>query len=134
MSTTAAVEGVQAQHQRALNAGQLLIQQCGACQRHVYYPRELCPHCGAMALRWVSPSGAASVHSLIQVARAAHAGGDHAVVLVDLAEGVRLMSRVVGVPYSELKIGQRLRLRVQVANGQGVVVADLTSLTQEAAA
>ena len=55
----------------------------------------------------------------------ADAGGDYNVVLVDLAEGVRLMSRIEGVdPYS-VKIGQRVTTRVQVTDGRGLVVCDL---------
>jgi len=47
------------------------------------------------------------------------------VSLIDLDEGVRLMSRVEGVPSGDVRIGQRVQARVVQQNGQGLVVFDL---------
>jgi uncharacterized protein len=113
--------GVLAQHQAALDAGRFLIQRCDACAKHVYFPRELCPHCGSERLAWVEPEGSGTVHAVTTVRRKPDAGGDCNVSLVDLDEGVRLMSRVEGVPPSDVKIGQRVRARVAA----GLVVFDL---------
>lgn len=113
--------GVQARHQAALDEGRVLIQRCGACARHVYFPRELCPHCGADRLEWVEPEGTGTVHAVTTVRRRPEAGGDVNVSLIDLDEGVRLMSRVEGVAPSGVQIGQRVRARV----AGGIVVFDL---------
>jgi uncharacterized OB-fold protein len=113
--------GVQAQHQAALDDGRFLIQRCDACTKHVYFPRESCPHCGADRLAWVQPKGLGTVHALTTVRRKPDAGGDINVSLIDLDEGVRLMSRVEGVAPSALRIGQRVRARV----AGGMVVFDL---------
>ena len=113
--------GIQAQHQAALDDGRFLIQRCEACARHVYFPRELCPHCGEGRLEWVEPQGIGTVHAVTTVRRKSDAGGDLNVSLIDLDEGVRLMSRVEGVAPSDVKIGQRVRARV----AGGVVVFDL---------
>ena len=40
-------QGVQARHQAWLDQGRFMIQRCAACGQHVYFPREVCPHCGA---------------------------------------------------------------------------------------
>lgn len=116
--------GVQAQHQAELNAGRFLIQHCGGCDRHIYYPREGCPHCGSDALQLVPPRGTGTVYATTTVRRKAEAGGDYNVVLIDLDEGVRLMSRVEGVSPADVAIGQRVRARVVVNNGVGLVVFD----------
>ncbi len=47
LERSAPAAGVQAEHQAALDEGRFLIQRCAACAKHVYFPRELCPHCGA---------------------------------------------------------------------------------------
>src|SRR5256885_8173032 len=47
----------QTHYQAELDAGRFCIQQCTQCTRHVFTPRELCPHCGASPLRWVRASG-----------------------------------------------------------------------------
>jgi len=115
------MKGIQAQHQVALDEGRFLIQRCQACTKHVYFPRELCPHCGCDRLTWVQPQGLGTVHAVTTVRRKPDAGGDFNVSLIDLDEGVRLMSRVEGVAPSDVKIGQRVRARVV----GGLVVFDL---------
>ena len=119
-----AAGGVQARHQAALNEGRFLIQRCGACSRAVYFPRELCPHCGAGTLSFEAPSGRGEVHAVTTVRRKPEAGGDYNVAIIELEEGVRLMSRVEGVPSETVRIGQRVSARVAQHNGLGLVVFD----------
>lgn len=121
--------GVQASHQAALDQGRLLIQHCAACGKHVYFPRESCPHCGSSELGWVAPAGFGKVYAVTTVRRKADVGGDYNISLVDLDEGVRLMSRVECVTPLELKIGQRVQVRVQVTNGRGLVLFDVVPLS-----
>ena len=117
--------GIELRHKAELDQGNFLIAQCGSCSKFHYYPRESCPFCGSGQVNLVAPQGTGEVYSFTVVARKADAGGDYNVVLVDLAEGVRLMSRIEGVdPYS-VKIGQRVTTRVQVTDGRGLVVCDL---------
>ncbi len=117
--------GVQAQHQALLDAGQFQIQRCTQCERHVYFPRELCPACGALKLAFVSTGGLGRVHATTTVRRKAEAGGDYNVSLIALDEGVQLMSRVEGLAAHEVSIGQRVRARVVVREGHGTVVFDV---------
>ena len=120
--------GIQARHQHALDAGQFLIQHCGACQRHVYFPRELCPHCGAAAPEFVAPGGGGTLQAVSVISRKAEQGGDYNVCMVLLDEGVKLMSRVDGVApsaLSTLQVGQRVRARVVQQAGKGLLVFTL---------
>lgn len=95
-----------------LAQGRFEIQKCAACGRHVFYPRVLCPHCGASQLDWVKPSGNGTVYSSTVVRRKPADGGDYNVALIDLEEGVRMMSRVVGCAPEQVKIGQRVKSRI----------------------
>ena len=52
----------------------------------------------ADALDGSQPRGTGTVHAVTTVRRKADAGGDLNVSLIDLDEGVRLMSRVEGIP------------------------------------
>ena len=81
--------GVLAQHQAALAEGRFLIQQCTGCGQHIYFPREVCPHCGSDDLALVAPTGLGTVYSVTTVRRKPDAGGDDNVCLIDLDEGVR---------------------------------------------
>ena len=79
---------------------QLVMQRCQSCHRLVWYPRSVCPHCGGFSLRWEQLSGQGVVYAVSVHHRPAHpAFADrvpYAVVLVDLDEGIRMMSNVFG--------------------------------------
>lgn len=124
MMTQTLHEGVQAFHQRELDAGRFLLQCCDGCGRHVYYPREGCPHCGSTVLEWKSFSGLGIVHAVTTVRRKPADGGDLNVSLIELDEGVRLMSRVDNLAPAAVRIGQRVRARVQLKDGRGLVLFD----------
>jgi uncharacterized OB-fold protein len=121
-STGPSATGVQAFHQAALDSGRFLIQQCNACGKHVYFPREICPHCGSAKLDWVTPSGGGTVYAVTTVRRKPADGGDYNVSLIDLDEGVRLMSRVINLQPDAVRIGQRVRAHVEVSDGGGLVL------------
>ena len=114
--------GAEARYQTALNEGRFLIQRCNDCTRHVFFPREVCPHCGGTSLAWLEPKGTGTVYSVTTVRRKPDAGGDCNVSLVDLDEGVRMMSRVEGIAPLEVRIGMRVKAKVIDKAGSGLVV------------
>ena len=124
MNTSTTQTGVLARHQAELDQGRWSTQRCTACHKAVYFPRELCPHCGDPGLAWETPSGLGTVHAVTTVKRKPAAGGDLNVSIVELDEGVRLMGRVENRPPAEVKIGLRVRARVLVHEGRGLVVFD----------
>ena len=96
----------------ALSNGEFRIQQCRVCARHVFYPRALCPECGAPDPVWVMPRGRGVVYSTTVIRRKAEKGGDYNVAIIDLAEGPRLMSRVEDIPPEQVTIGMRVVARI----------------------
>ncbi len=99
----------------AIAAGRLEIQRCAACQRHVFYPRSVCPHCGRGPLQWVPASGRAAVHSFTVVHRTApefSAEVPFVVALVDLEEGPRMMTRLLGVQPGEVQVGMPVEVAI----------------------
>jgi uncharacterized protein len=95
----------------ATRQGRLLVQWCTACDRGVFYPRAFCPHCGESrsALEWRTASGRATVYAASVEHRPApggFSGGEpYCVALVDLHEGVRLMTNIVGCPPDDVRSG-----------------------------
>lgn len=69
--------------------GEFPFQSCTGCAKAVFSPRVLCPHCGSTELEWRSATGAGSVYS--QTVLPSHGGEDRQIVLVDMAEGFRVM-------------------------------------------
>jgi hypothetical protein len=118
--------GVQAHYQECLDAGRLVIQQCGGCGRAIHFPREICPHCGSIDLKWVDAQGGGTVYAVTTVRRKADAGGDLNVSLIDLDEGPRLMSRVANLAPDQVRIGQRVKARVSREQGVSLLVFDAT--------
>ncbi len=114
----AAARGPQEQYFSSLAQGRFLIQRCASCGAHQFFPRVLCMHCGSTELEWTSPAGTGTVYSYSVVRRKPEAGGDYNVALIDLEEGVRLMSRVDDIALDRLRIGLPVRARVRRDDGQ----------------
>lgn len=112
------LQGPTADYDAHLQQGRFVVQRCAACRRHIFTPRVLCPHCGDDRLGWVEPSGRGVVYAVTVVERSAEKGGPFNVVLVDLEEGVRLMSRIVDLPHGEVSIGMLVMAGV-VPAGKG---------------
>ncbi|WP_338495069.1 bifunctional MaoC family dehydratase N-terminal/OB-fold nucleic acid binding domain-containing protein [Streptomyces sp. SJL17-4] len=93
-------------------AHRLLIQRCGDCGalRLPWLPG--CADCGSGEWDTVEASGAGTVYSYVVMHHPPFPAFDppYAVGLVELAEGVRMISNVVGVPYDKVRIGMPVRL------------------------
>ena len=93
-------------------AGRLMLQHCTACDRWSFPVRERCPHCFANKLEWRAASGRGTLYTFAimhQVMNPGFAGAvPYNVSQIDLEEGVRMISNVVGVANDALKIGMKL--------------------------
>ena len=86
----------------------LAIQRCAACGRAIFYPRSVCPYCMSDQIDWFDASGRGTIYSYTVVHRAPPGFTDsvpYVVALIDLAEGVRLMSNIVDCSPSDVRIG-----------------------------
>ena len=119
--TTSPTLGTLHRHQAALDQGKFWIQQCKSCHKHIYFPREICPHCGSDAVDFVAPSGLGTVYAVTTVRRKPADGGDYNVSLIDLDEGPRLMSTITNLTPDLVKIDQRVKAHVEVTEGRGLV-------------
>ena len=92
---------------QGLRENQLLGQHCDGCQRFRHPPRPACPHCGSFDWSAVPLSGRGSVHAWI---RPQHPpmpmfGDDYVVALIELDEGIRLLSNLCEVGAGEIRTG-----------------------------
>lgn len=109
------------EYQAFLKEGRFMIQRCRDSGRHVFYPRVAEPVTGSTNLEWVAPSGRGEVYA-VTVVRQRPPQPNYNVVLVDLEEGPRMMSRVDGVPPDSVRIGMRVQASVITEDGQPLVV------------
>lgn len=85
----------------------LAVQRCQDCGDTIFYPRSVCPACMSDRIEWINASGRGVIYSYTVIHRAPPGFGDsvpYVVALIDLVEGVRLMSNVVN-PASDVRIG-----------------------------
>jgi uncharacterized OB-fold protein len=99
-----------------LGAGRFELPRCDGCAAAHFPPRSVCPCCGGTSFNWAAASGRGVVHATTTVRRPEQAGGDHNVCLIDLDDGVRLMSQIDAVASPDVRIGMRVAARV-VADG-----------------
>ena len=101
---------------QATKAHELRYQVCDDCDAVVFYARRHCTACVGGALSWRTSKGEGAIYSysVVQLSRHPFFGQKipYAVALIDLDEGFRMLSSVVGVtdPVAELSVGQRVAL------------------------
>ncbi|MDO0933990.1 Zn-ribbon domain-containing OB-fold protein [Streptomyces sp. DG2A-72] len=92
--------------------GRLLIRRCGECGRAHHYPREFCPHCWSEDVTWEPATGRATLYTWSVVHRndlpPFGERTPYVAAVVDLAEGPRMMTEVVGG--GELRVGMELEV------------------------
>jgi uncharacterized OB-fold protein len=107
-----------------LRQGRFMIQRSRSSGRHVFHPRVAEPGTGSTDLEWVEASGWGTVHA-ITVIQQKPPQPTYNVALVDLDEGVRMMSRVEGLPPEAVRIGMRVRARVASEGDVPLVLFDV---------
>jgi uncharacterized OB-fold protein len=91
--------------------GQLLIQQCQACQRWLFPPGPTCPRCGSRSLEPREVTGRGTVYTFAIVNRVLNLAYANrlpytvAMVELDDAPGARLLSNIPGTHPSEVFVG-----------------------------
>ena len=86
-----------------------------------FYPRVAAPGSGSRDLEWIDASGNGTVHAITVISKRPPTP-DYNVVLVDLAEGPRVMSRVEGIANEDIRIGMPVTARVDIADGTGILI------------
>jgi hypothetical protein len=89
--------------------GELLIQVCKDCQSTIFYPRKFCPECWSGNLDWIQASGKATVftfstaYSMVEPKFMDEL--PYTIAYVDLEEGIRMMTRIVGCDPKDVTFG-----------------------------
>ncbi len=125
--TTEPNPGPEAQFRAFLAEGRLMLQRSRLTGRYVFFPRIAVPGSGERDLEWVEASGFGTVYATTVTRQRPNPDGssaDYNIALIDLDEGVRMMSRVEGIPPAEVRIGMRVKARIATIDGAAQVVFD----------
>jgi len=103
----------------ATKEGKLLYQQCNDCQSVVFTPRAHCTKCGSVDLKTLQSKGEGTVYTYSVVRQNRQPAfaemGAYSVAYIDLDEGFRMLSSVVGVsdPTKEISVGMRVKVEFE---------------------
>ncbi len=92
--------------------GVVRLPRCLSCDAVIWYPRSICPHCGSTELEWFDTSGEGSIYSFSIVRKTGGRWGAHTpfvLAYVELDDGPRVMTNIVGVDPDTLACGDRVR-------------------------
>jgi uncharacterized OB-fold protein len=99
---------------------ELLVQRCAECATCQFYPRAVCASCGSDQLQFQPVSGRGEVFAFTVCHRplAPRFAGrtPYVVALVDLDEGPRMMTNIVGCPVSDVQIGMTVQVSFEQLN------------------
>ncbi len=90
--------------------GKLVAQRCGSCGVLRHPPRPMCGHCQSLEIEIVPLSGRGTLYSYAVLHHPQHPAFDYPVLaaLVDLDEGIRLLSELADVTPADISIGMPL--------------------------
>ncbi|MCH2171908.1 OB-fold domain-containing protein [Myxococcota bacterium] len=92
---------------------------CTACETIIFTPRRHCTDCGSQDLEWKVSRGEGTVYTFSVVRQNRMPGfvdlGAYSVAYIDLDEGFRMLSGVIGIedPTRDIHIGQRVRVEFE---------------------
>ncbi len=101
------LEGMTKEFYEFCRNGELRFQKCGGCGQWRHVPRLMCSECGSWEWTWERSSGKGKLFTWTVVERPMHPGfandAPYAPAMIELAEGVRMVSWVVDCPPAELQ-------------------------------
>ena len=104
----------------ACKRGELRLQRCSDCGHWRFPPSVLCPRCLSERSSWEAISGRGTVYTFIVVHRPQHPAFyedvPYNVAIVELEEGPRMHSRIVGCTNEEIRIGMPVEVTFEKKN------------------
>jgi uncharacterized OB-fold protein/acyl dehydratase len=129
---------ISAPYWEGLKARRLLIQQCNACEGWIFYPRRHCPACLAHDLSWREVRGGATLYSytVTRIATLPDFADEmpQMLAVVELDEGVRINTNLVGLAEDQVHVGMRLRPVFAQVDEQGTRLLRYTGEDTDASA
>ncbi|MCP8689521.1 MaoC/PaaZ C-terminal domain-containing protein [Marinobacterium sedimentorum] len=108
---------------QGLNDGEIRIQQCNQCEGWVFFPRRHCSHCLAHDLAWRKVDGRGTLYSytLTRIPTLPEFADEmpQALAVVELEQGVRINSTLVGLDEDEIRVGMAVKAVLDRVDARG---------------
>ncbi|PQP18363.1 Zn-ribbon domain-containing OB-fold protein [Rhodococcus opacus] len=103
----------------------LVVQRCEQCGRHQFYPRAFCTACLSENIEWVDSAGAGTIYTFTVCRVPAHPSMadkvPYAVAVIELDEGVRLLTNIVDCPIDRIRVGARVEVRFERISAETIL-------------
>jgi uncharacterized OB-fold protein len=103
----------------------LMLPRCNICGQFWFPPSQRCRHCLAADFEWRESAGAGRIYSFVVYHRVYHPAFEgevpYVVAIVELDEGPRLLTNIVGTPPDDVRCAARVRV-VFDATQSGVTI------------
>ena len=98
-----------------IQRGELLIQKCSDCGALHHPPRPMCGKCQSLNFGSIKASGRGTVYSHTVVHHPKFPGYEYPLIcaLIELEEGTRLVSNLIGCDPSEVRIGMPVEMTLE---------------------
>lgn len=92
----------------------LMLKYCTACDRWLAPASDACDNCFSDQLEWRAASGRGEIYTFGIMHQVLHPGFKdevpYNVIQVELAEGPRIMSNLVGTPNDQIRVGMKVEV------------------------
>jgi uncharacterized OB-fold protein len=107
----------------AADAGRLVAQRCGGCGRLRHPPRPMCPHCHSLEYEVIDLAGTGTVYSysILHYPQTPAFTYPVVAVIVEVDEGVRMVSNLEDVSPDDVRIGMPVAVRFVPTRGDVAV-------------
>ena len=116
-------DGLHAEFYRECASGVLHFQRCDACHAWRHLPRYQCARCGSPEFHWAASTGRGRIYSWTVTHRASHpafaADTPYAIAVIEMEEGVRIVSDLPGVDPHTLALDQPVEAWIE-PRGEGI--------------
>ncbi len=112
----------------ATATGKLLLPQCNDCSAIIWYPKEFCPACTSQHISWIESTGNGVIYSFSITRKGIGAWVDiapYVVAYVELDEGPRVLTNIVGCSVDDVAIGMAVKV-VFDDTGEGMAIYRFT--------
>ena len=93
--------------------GRLVLPRCVQCGATLWYPKGFCPLCASSSIEWIAASGRGTVYSFSVTRKGAGVWAEHSpyvIAYVELDEGPRLLTNIVGSDAGDVHIGMTVEV------------------------
>ena len=99
---------------QAAREHRLALPKCDDCNQYWFPPSRTCPHCLSTSFSFENVSGKGKVYSFVTFHRVYRPAFEndvpYVVALVELDEGARLLTNILGVAYDQVKCDMRVEV------------------------